>query len=256
MFAYSPPERSLTPQDATDADFQPRRLTPRNDRTHQMTLAVGVRTPEGVLCATDSMRADWSTPWPTIDLDSSKFKQLGTRLYYIASGYFRSDAPLLPLGTDNRSVEDLAPAMWENLRGRAVPAQGTHDGLQRYPALLIAGGPAGEAPELMLLRSDREPERVPGDILVAGAMSDWAEAHQVASQPAPATLQQAAALAEALCRGYLTDSYRGWGIEELLDPAALRREVSRPGGAIPPSAFPLHLVAITADEVTELEVAR
>jgi hypothetical protein len=127
-----------------------------------VTIAFGVACEDGVLLATDSMHVDWSTPWPTIDLDGSKFQRLSARLYYIASGYFCSSDPLLPMGcTDDRALEDLAPVMWETLKGRMVPAEQTHDGLERYAALLIAGGPLGKVPELMLTLPVWCPEALP-----------------------------------------------------------------------------------------------
>jgi hypothetical protein len=225
-----------------------------------LTIALGIRTGEGILCCTDSMRVDWSTPRPTVELGGSKHERLCDRLYYLVSGYFSSGAPLLgdvdEGKLDHLAVDELAPLMWDEVVSRMVPAMGTHDGLQRPAALLVAGGPKGQMPGLTLYRTNRQPMEASGDVLVSGAITEWAEEHGVPGVAAPATLDAAVDLAEGWCRSYLTDSYRGWGIEELLDPAALRREVSRPGGAIPPSAFPLHLVAITADEVTELEIAR
>lgn len=225
-----------------------------------MTIALGIRTPEGVLCCTDSMRVDWSTPWPSVELGGSKHERLNDRLYYLVSGYFSSGAPLLgdvqEGKFDHLDVEELAPLMWSEVRSRMVPAMATHDGLERPAALLVAGGPRGHEPGLVLYRTNREPEVAPGDVVVSGAITEWAEAHTVPQASAPATLDEAAELAESWCRGYLTDSYRGWGIEHLLSTSALRREVSRPGGVIPPSAFPLHLMAMTADEVMAWEIPK
>jgi len=200
------------------------------------------------------MRADWSTPWPKVDLDGSKVGRVGERVRYLASGYFNSLDPLLPLGrTDDLTVEDLAPIMFRELCRRIVPMDQTHDGRERGADLLVAGGPVGMAPGLLVFSSNRP---VSGDILAFGAMFEWSQEHRVTELPAPATIDEAALLAESLCRAFLTDSYRGWGIEHLLDPDALRAQLNRPGGYVPPSAFPLHLIAITATQITEWRIEK
>lgn len=223
-----------------------------------MTIALGIRTPEGVLACTDSMRVDWSNAWPDVMLGGSKHERLCDRLYYVVSGYFSRGEPLLgdvDAGKlDHLPVDELAPLMWQEVRSRMLPAMGTHDGLERPAALLVACGPKGQAPDLMLYRTNRDPEVAPGAIVVSGAITEWAEMHGVPYTAAPATLDEAVELAESWCRGYITESYRGWGIEHLLSTSALRREVSRPGGVIPPSAFPLHFVAVTPDEVMAWEI--
>lgn len=225
-----------------------------------MTIALGIRSREGVVVATDSMRVSWRGKWPTVMLDDSKHVRLCDRLYYLASGRFyypRGGEPLFPLvdeGLPDATVDQLAPFMWGEILARMIPAADSHDGLESPAALLVAGGPKGQAPGLMLYRSNRLPAVAPGPVMVSGAITEWAEEHDVPDLPAPPGIEAAIELAEEICRGYLTDSYREWGIEHLLDPAALREQVNQPGGLIPPSAFPLHLVAITAERVIEWEV--
>jgi hypothetical protein len=226
-----------------------------------MTIALGIRTPEGVVVATDSMRVSWRGQWPTVMLDDSKHVRLCDRLYYLVSGRFyypRGGGPMFPLvdeGVPGATVDHLGPFMWNEVLARSIPAAENHDGLESPSALLVAGGPKGQPPGLMLYRSNRQPVVAPGPVMISGAITEWAEANGVPDMPAPAGIEAAIELAEDVCRGFLTDSYREWGIEHLLDPAAMRAQVNEPGGLIPPCSFPLHLVAITAERVTEWEVA-
>jgi hypothetical protein len=221
-----------------------------------MTIALGIRTAEGVVCVTDSMRVDWAPAWPKVELDGSKFTRVSNRIYTVVSGFFQAGIdPDQDLEVDE--VDVAAALMWPALLGiRRLSDPRVSEGREHPTHLLLAGGPAGADPRLMLMCSDRDPVIVEGDVVAGGAMSEWAAAHHVDQLRAPASITAGRELAQQLCRGYLEDTYRGWGIEELLDTAALLEEVKRPGGALPPSAFPLHLVAITADEITEWEVAR
>jgi hypothetical protein len=221
-----------------------------------VTIALGIRTAEGVVCATDSMRIDWAPAWPKVELDGSKFTRVSDHIRAIVSGFFRAGIdPDQRLDVDQ--VDVAAALMWPALLELRMPPDPRVSHGRDHPAhLLVAGGPAGQDPRLVMMCSDRDPVTVERDVVVGGAMSEWAAAHHVDHLPAPATITAGRNLAEQLCRGYLEESYRGWGIEDLLDSAALCEEIKRPGGALPPSAFPLHLVAITANDITEWEVAR
>lgn len=219
-----------------------------------MTIALAIQTSEGVVCVTDSMRADWSTPWPRVDLEGRKFTRFGERIYAIASGCFRAGIESEQAEVDD--VDEVVGGFWPVLLQLGLQPHETHDGRDYPVALLVAGGPRGRVPIVKLLRSHCEPQLGPGAVLAGGAISDWGAEHRLEQLPAPANLVQASDLSEQLCREFLLESYRGWGIEHLLDPDELRKEFTRPGGAIPPCAFPLHFAAITANDVSEWEVLR
>ncbi len=145
-----------------------------------MTIALGICGPDYVLAVADSKSVDWSTSWPNVMLGGSKHERLCDRLYYLVSGYFSSGEPLLrdvqEGKFDHMAVDQLAPRMWAEVRSRMVPAMGTYDGLEWLAALLVAGGPKGHEPGLVLYRTNREPEVAPGDVVVSGAITEWAEA--------------------------------------------------------------------------------
>lgn len=210
-----------------------------------MTIALGALIPDrGVVMATDSMRADYSRPWPRIQLDGEKFVWLGRgRIAMVASGTFVGFEPR-PIVTDGEwTVDELAPQVYSALSMLASPHH--RDGVIRPPHLLMGGSPQDQVPQLRLLSANRP--KVEG-IQVAGCMSDWADARGLHGAPTPATLEATVELAIESCRAFILESYREWGIEGW-------HYESKPGAPIPPMAFPIHVAVMTPSTVTRKEIS-
>lgn len=207
-----------------------------------MTIAFGVRCPEGVVLVTDSMRTDWSGPRPVVDLSGEKFHWIGERTVMVISGCLPEWRP------DGRWAELPAEEVAERAFGELLPlvpsAEETHDGLYHGLDVLV-GGTGG-----LGFKTTGEDSDQHGRLVVAGSMTAWGR-ENVRAADVPHELGDVVSWALRQAIGYLDWSYALWGItyEEVLEAVA-----GKPGAPIPPTALPLHAVAITPDEVLRRRV--
>jgi hypothetical protein len=225
-----------------------------------MTIAFGVACEDGVILATDSL-TQWyrNGAFERCELGSRKVGRLGERAAYIISG-----AP--PAGYEpalewaSLPLQEAAIAMYGELSVCASKAPAVIEDGRTLPTELLVGGfdaSADAMPSLMLIRQEvglgraRFELAMGGGALVGGAMGDWARSEGVTYSP-PATLVEAVPYAIAACRDHLRRFWHAHGFERLEDFTGINGE---PGGYIPPSAPPFHVVTVTASGIQTLEVA-
>ncbi len=219
-----------------------------------MTIAFGVACEDGVLIATDSLTCRNLNGLPLRVTFDRKLRTLGERMPFVASGMVPDGYEPDPLWAA-LPLRDAAAAVFAELRwleAHTEPLRGAMAGLEFGVDVLVAGGPRGERPGLLLVSSHpyATTTEVGGEPIVAGAMGHWA-AGAVTFGPAPRTLTEAVPFALECCRRHLREQWHEWGFERLEDFTGIRGE---PGGAIPPSAPPFRVVTITASDIQTMEV--
>ena len=216
-----------------------------------MTIAFGLTCEDGALLATDSLTQQHQpNGWILVDRTRRKFGELGGLIRYVASGCLPPYEPDPSWAT--RRLEDVAEAMLGELIRLELPAEASPGGLWHPTHLMVAGGPPGEAPGVVLVGSDRDSglrAAIGGPPLVAGSMGAWAAETGAQFGDSPRRLEQALPFALAACRRYIAEDWRAWGFERWEDFHA-----EEPGGAVPPAAPPFHVALIRREGVELLEV--
>jgi len=228
-----------------------------------VTVGWAAHCTDGVVVASDSLfTMNPGDGGPLHCHARGKIEWVGQRIALMWSGTFLEDtwaAGLPPAATDDASVDDVARRVAAYLKPINIRTPNPHPlelglGIPDVYEALIAGGPLGQVPELLVARGDGQPPtRLAGQVVLTAMGRGYAKRRGIEIlAPNPArTVEEAAILGVRTVRDVIYGLYADGGRSCLRDYFPDGFDAA---GQIPPAAFPIHIAAITADDTQETVV--